>query len=216
MTSPAKDYFCLLLSSGAHQLLVMVRTSKPEGKWFKTISMVWVLLKLSIPNVQGSVHPLHLMLLFWPSPSEHFLSRTLSQSILGIVWAFFGRFFGNISHGPHPASVFLSMQGKAMLRKRPRSCRRPIGAIQIQGGGRAQEQLIPLNYPVGWYVYKTCMIICLNSFKMINNIRVLRVLIYICIITHIYIHTRIYIYVCMCLCICICVYNMKLFYIKKW
>lgn len=32
MTSPAKDYFCLLLSSGAHQLLVMVRTSKPEGK----------------------------------------------------------------------------------------------------------------------------------------------------------------------------------------
>ena len=95
-----------------------------------------------------------------------------------------------------------------MLRKRPRSCRRPIGAIQIQGGGRAQEQLIPLNYPVGWYVYKTCMIICLNSFKMINNIRVLRVLIYIyiCIITHIYIYTHVYIYIYVCVCVYAFVY----------
>lgn len=45
-------------------------------------------------------------------------------------------------------------------------------------GRRAQEQLIPLNYPVVWYVYKTCMIICFNSFKVIN-IRVLRVIIFI-------------------------------------
>lgn len=56
--------------------------------------------------------------------------------------------------------------------------------------GEKGPRAIPLNYPVGWYAYKTCMIIYLNSFKM-KNIRVLRIIIYIHVI---YIH--IYIYMC--------------------
>ena len=135
---------------------------------------------------------------------------------LSIFWAFFWQHFTWAT--PSFSIPFDARQGD--VEKAAEKLSQADRCNSDSRGGRAQEQLIPLNYPVGWYVYKTCMIICLNRFKMINNIRVLRVLIYICIITHthIYIYTHVYIYmcVCMCLCICICVYNMKLFYIKKW